>query len=80
MLKAGLDMNILKFHSLRAASTCFVLKSNVPFQTILDTAGWTRVNTLRRYQCKPVTAKEGISHAILNVKKDDNKDRESDDD
>ena len=54
MKEAGLDVTIFTPHSVRAASTSAALRANLPIDTILSTAGWSKENTFRRYYNKPV--------------------------
>ena len=54
MKKAGLDTTIFTPHSIRAASTSAAARSNIPLDTILNTAGWSRENTFRKYYNKPL--------------------------
>lgn len=55
---AGLDTQIFTPHSVRSASTSAALKANVPLQTILSTAGWTRNSTFAKYYNKPVKSSD----------------------
>ena len=54
MKSSGLDLAIFTPHTGRSASTNTALRANVPLQSILATAGWTRESTFSRYYNKPV--------------------------
>jgi len=57
MKSAGLDIEKFTPHSIRAASTSAAKRNNVPLNSILTTAGWSRESTFRRYYDKPLTNK-----------------------
>ena len=61
----GIDMSIFNPHSTRAASTSKAAASNLPIQTILDTAGWTRESTFRKYYKKPVAKSDKYMTTVL---------------
>ena len=49
-----IDTNIFTPHSIRSAVSSTALKANIPMDTIMKTAGWSRENTFRKYYQKPV--------------------------
>ena len=55
MGKAGLDTSIYTPHSLRSASTSSARSRNVPINTILETAGWKKDNTFRKFYSKEIS-------------------------
>jgi hypothetical protein len=48
-MKSGIDVNIFKPHSTRAASTIAANVRNVPMSTILKTAGWKKIVCLENF-------------------------------
>ena len=64
MRKAGLDVSIFTPHSVRAASTSAAARSKIPLSTILDTAGWSKDNTFRKYYNRPLE-KDTMSESIV---------------
>ena len=68
MAKAGLDLTKYTPHSLRAASTSAAVRAKVPIDTILQTAGWTRESTFRKYYNKPVHSKSVAEGVLEGVK------------
>ena len=49
LMKSGIDVNIFKPHSTRAASTIAANVRNVPMSTILKTAGWKKIVCLENF-------------------------------
>ena len=45
MIEAGIDVNVFKAHSTRAASTSAALRNYIPIEQILKNAGWSNCNT-----------------------------------
>ena len=65
--RAGIDTNIYKGHSTRAAASSAANKNQVPVSDILTTAGWANENTFRLYYNKPIQKTPGqFGEAILN--------------
>lgn len=54
MQRSGLDTSIFTPHSIRSASTSAAARANVPINTILQTAGWSKESTFAKYYQKPV--------------------------
>ena len=54
MCRAGLDVEIFSPHTVRGASTSAAARAQVPIETILATAGWSKECTFRKYYMKPV--------------------------
>ena len=65
MTKAGLDMSLFTAHSVRSASTSAAGRANVPLQTILKTAGWSRQTTFSKYYEKPLQKTTDFGHAVI---------------
>ena len=61
MTDAGIDMNVFKPHSTRAAATSMALQSCVPIQDILKQAGWSNQRTFDRFYNKPVFRSSGFA-------------------
>lgn len=66
MHKAGIDVNKFKCHSIRSASTSKAMSSFVPIDQILKVAGWSNVNTFRKFYNKPV-ADNQFAAAVLKI-------------
>ena len=66
MQNAGLDMTIFTPHSIRGASTSAACRAKVPMDTILNTAGWAKPSTFRKYYKKPVKVND-YSQSILQL-------------
>jgi len=58
--KAGIDTNIFKAHSTRAASTSAV-RRDVDVSIILKSAGWSRASTFAKFYNKPVNKDTDIA-------------------
>ena len=65
MTKAGLDMSLFTAHSVRSASTSAAGRANVPLQTILKTAGWSRQTTFSKYYEKPLQKTTDFGDAVI---------------
>ena len=52
----GVDSDIFKSHSTRAASTSAARTMEVPMDHVLATAGWANEGTFQRFCNKPVAA------------------------
>lgn len=63
--KSGIDVNIFKPHSTRAASTTAAFSSKVPLATILRTAGWQKDCTFRKFYKKPIVVDKSFSENLL---------------
>lgn len=62
---AGLDVNIYKAHSVRAASVSAAKLNFVPIQDIIKRADWTTEQTFNKYYNKPVKTTTSYESAIL---------------
>ena len=64
--QAGIDINMFKAHSTRAASTSAAASGNVPLSTIMASAGWSNANTFSKFYNKPViTDEQNFGDALL---------------
>lgn len=61
---SGINLDIFKPHSTRAASTSAVV-GKVPVDTILRTAGWTSDCVFRKHYKRPVTNDSSFSNTLL---------------
>jgi hypothetical protein len=59
--KSGIDVNIFKPHSTRAASTTAAFSSKVPLATILRTASWQKDCTFRKFNKKPIVVDKSFT-------------------
>lgn len=62
---AGIDTEIYKAHSTRAASTSAANKGNFPVSKILAQAGWANERTFRKYYNKPCPAEKTFVETII---------------
>ena len=62
--EAGIDTNMFRPHSTRAASCSKVNAKSVPVMSIMQAAGWSSENTFRRFYNKPVI-EDDLTHALL---------------
>ena len=54
MSDANIDIDKFKAHSVRSASTNAAISMNVPIDTVMKTAGWSRESTFSKYYKKPL--------------------------
>ena len=64
MQKSGLDLAIFTPHTVRAASTSAAFRAKIPLLSILETAGWSKDNTFRKYYQKPVNDGKALDEVI----------------
>ena len=69
MKESGLDTTVFTAHSVRSASTSAAMRSNIPLQTILNTAGWATDNVFRKYYNKPLEDKTMGEHLLTQSNK-----------
>ena len=63
---AGIDTNVYKSHSTRAASTSKAYSRDVPLDVLMKAAGWTCVNTFHKFYNKPVQTDDiNLTEVIL---------------
>lgn len=63
--RAGVDTNVYKAHSTRAASTSAAAKAALPMDQILARAGWSSEKTFRKFYRKPFENKRNFTQAVL---------------
>jgi len=61
---AGIDINIFKAHSTRAASTSCAAMA-LPLSTIIRSAGWSSTSTFTKYYQKPIEHENCLAEGIL---------------
>ena len=54
MFESGIDTNIFKAHSTRAAASSAAKGSSMPIEAIMKIAGWTKAATFKKYYDKTV--------------------------
>lgn len=64
MREAGLDITKFTPHSIRAASTSAAMRSGIPIDSILATAGWTKESTFRKYYNKPLAVENSLQDDV----------------
>lgn len=67
---AGIDVNVYKAHSTRAAATSTAHKLDVPVAEVLEAAGWSKELTFRKYYKKPVINAKQFPSALLSCSKE----------
>lgn len=65
MCAAGIDINIFKPHSTRAASSSAAFARRLPMATILKTVGWKSDSVFRKFYNKPVVVDGNFSIKVL---------------
>ena len=65
MDKAGIDVKCFKPHSTRAAASSHAKAKCADLSAIMNSAGWIKTNTLRKFYDKPVLGKSCFQSAIL---------------
>ena len=65
MSKSGINVDLFKPHSTRAASTSKASKSSVPLEQILSTAGWSSATTFAHFYNKPIWDTSSFATSIL---------------
>lgn len=65
MQKSGIDVNLFKPHSTRAAATSKALLKSVPLEHILSVAGWSSSDTFAKFYSKPVINTDSFSNVLL---------------
>ena len=64
---AGIDTQVYKSHSTRAAATSTANKLQVPIDDILKVAGWANERTFRKFYNKPIVSSGKFAHKILHT-------------
>ena len=67
MEKSGIDVNLFKPHSTRAAATSKAFLKSVPLEHILSVAGWSSSDTFAKFYKKPVINTDSFSAVLLQV-------------
>ena len=65
MQKSGIDVNLFKPHSTRAAATSKAFLKSVPLEHILSVAGWSSSDTFAKFHKKPVINTDSFSAVLL---------------
>ena len=63
--KSGIDVNLFKPHSTRAAATSKAFLKSVPLEHILSVAGWSSSDTFAKFYKKPVINTDSFSTVLL---------------
>lgn len=63
---SGVDTNVYKAHSTRAASTSKANRGNVPIDQIMANAGWKSAETFHKFYNKPVES-SNITDVVLKI-------------
>ena len=65
MCKSGINVELFRPHSTRAAATSKASESSVPLDQILATAGWSSSSTSAKFYHKPIGANNSFATSIL---------------
>ena len=65
MCKSGINVELFRPHSTRAAATSKASESSVPLDQILATAGWSSSSTFAKFYHKPIGANDSFAASIL---------------
>lgn len=63
---AGINTNIFKAHSVRAASVSKAKEQDIPIEDIMSNAGWTNSSTFGKFYDKPIR-KQSFAEAVLKL-------------
>ena len=69
MCAAGVDTDLFKAHSVRSASVSVAKACHIqciPIDYIMRKAGWSNVETFRKYYDKEVVVEENFAEAVIN--------------
>lgn len=64
MEEAGINLDIFKPHSTRAASTSTAMSRDVPLETILRTAGWQKETTFTKFYSKTLCTEGTVGETL----------------
>ena len=62
--EAGIQTDVFKAHSVRAASSSAAMAKGVSIGDIMQTAGWSRSSTFEKFYYKPIEQAK-ITEAVL---------------
>ena len=65
MFEAGLDIELFKPHSTRAAAASAASDSGLDIQTIMDAVGWSNANIFAKFYKKPIETGLEFGQRIL---------------
>ena len=65
MCKSGINVELFRPHSTRAAATSKASESSVPLDQIIATAGWSSSSTFAKFYHKPIGANDSSAASIL---------------
>ena len=65
MCSSGINVEVLRQHSTRAAATSKASASLVPLDQILSTAGWSSVSTFAKFYNKQIDVKNSFAESVL---------------
>lgn len=65
LIQAGIDKSCFIPHSRHSALCSAAVSSNVPINTILQTAGWKQDNVFRKFYNRPVSNDDSFNKSIL---------------
>ena len=66
MCAAGVDTDLFKAHSVRSASVSKAKSCHIPIDDIMSKAGWSNVETFRKYYDKGMVVEENFAEVVLN--------------
>jgi len=67
MAKAGVNVNVYRPHSLRAASTSKAFQAGTNIDDILHNAGWSNATTFARFYNKPIQKQNKLAENVLAI-------------
>lgn len=68
LLRSGIDISKFGAHSVRAAVTSKAKANSVPFEKILDKAGWSNSKTFAKFYKKEIVTEDMFVHGIFKKK------------
>ena len=67
MMNAGVDVNVYKPHSVRAAATSKAKANKASLLEIMNTAGWSSAATFAKFYDKHIETEQTFSHSVLSI-------------
>lgn len=65
--QSGVDTNVYKAHSTRAASTSKATRGNVPIDQVMANAGWKSAQTFFKFYNKPLESSASVTDVVLKI-------------
>ena len=67
MIKAGIDINVYKPHSVRSAATSKAKAASAFFVEIMQTAGWSSAATFAKFYDREIEQSSSFADSVLSL-------------